>query len=141
MSHAEPRRELIERVWTAVWGEGDVDALDELLSPNYLRHSTDPRPQDLSAFKSSILATRSAFPDLVTTIAEVVLEGDRAAIRWHSSGTHENGFLGVPATGRRVEVGGATFARFQGELVVEEFVTWDPRALLTALGIIRVGQD
>lgn len=141
MSHAEPRRELIERVWTAVWGEGDVDALDELLSPNYLRHSTDPRPQDLSAFKSSILATRSAFPDLVTTIAEVVLEGDRAAIRWHSSGTHENAFLGVPATGRRVEVGGATFARFEGELVVEEFVTWDPRALLTALGIIRVGQD
>lgn len=141
MSHTEPRRELIERVWTAVWGEGDVDALDELLSPNYLRHSTDPRPQDLSAFKSSILATRSAFPDLVTTIAEVVLEGDRAAIRWHSSGTHENGFLGVPATGRRVEVGGATFARFEGELIVEEFVTWDPRALLTALGIIRVGQD
>lgn len=141
MSHAEPRRELIERVWTAVWGEGDVDALDELLSPNYLRHSTDPRPQDLTAFKSSILATRSAFPDLVTTIAEVVLEGDRAAIRWHSSGTHENGFLGVPATGRRVEVGGATFARFEGELIVEEFVTWDPRALLTALGIIRVGQD
>src|SRR5690606_1092515 len=92
MSHTEPRRELIERVWTAVWGEGDVDALDKLLSPNYLRHSTDPRPQDLSAFKSSILATRSAFPDLVTTIAEVVLEGDRAAIRWHSSGTHENAF-------------------------------------------------
>lgn len=36
---------------------------------------------------------------------------------------------------------GATFARFEGDLVVEEFVTWDPRALLTALGILHVGED
>ncbi|MER6984086.1 hypothetical protein ABT317_45850, partial [Streptomyces carpinensis] len=28
-------------------------------------------------------------------------EGDRAAIRWHSSGTHVNSFLGVPPTKRR----------------------------------------
>ena len=141
MSNAETRRGLIEKVWAAVWSEGDVDVLDELLSPDYLRHSTDPRPQDLAAFKSSVLATRSAFPDLVTTIDEVVVEGDRAAIRWHSSGTHERALLGVPATGRRVDVGGATFARFEGDHIAEEFVTWDPRALLTALGIIRVGQD
>jgi hypothetical protein len=40
-----------------------------------------------------------------------------------------------------VEVSGSTFARFEGDRVVEEFVTWDPRALLSALGIISVGQD
>lgn len=141
MSNAETRRGLMEKVWAAAWGQGDVEALDQLLSPAYLRHSTDPQPQGLAAFKASILATRSAFPDLATTIDEVVVEGDRAAIRWHSSGTHESAFLGVPATKRRVDVGGATFAVFEGGLVVEEFVTWDPRALLSALGIIRVGQD
>ncbi|POX42399.1 hypothetical protein C3486_05165 [Streptomyces sp. Ru73] len=141
MSTTEARRTLIEQVWAAAWGQGDVDALDQLLSPDYRRHSAEGDPQDLSAFKTSVLATRSAFPDLVTTIDDIVVDGDRAAIRWHSNGTHENSLLGVPATQRRVEVGGATFARFEGDTVAEEFVTWDPRALLSALGIIRVGQD
>jgi steroid delta-isomerase-like uncharacterized protein len=141
MSHAESRRELIEKVWAAAWGQGDVDALDELLSPAYLRHGRDQHPQELSAFKASIVSTRSAFPDLVTIIDDIVVEDDKAAIRWHSSGTHENSFLGVPATKRSVEVSGATFARFEGDRAVEEFVTWDPSALLSALGIIRVGQD
>jgi predicted ester cyclase len=95
----------------------------------------------LEEFKASILATRSAFPDLVTTVDEIVVEGDRAAIRWHSVGNHEHSFLGVPATKREVKVSGATFARFDGDRIAEEFVTWDPRALLTALGIITVGQD
>ncbi|MBB4933533.1 steroid delta-isomerase-like uncharacterized protein [Lipingzhangella halophila] len=141
MPHTDSRRALIEKVWAAAWNHGDVDALDELLSSDYLRHSGEPHPQDLRAFKASILATRSAFPDLTTTLDDIVIEGNRAAIRWHSTGTHEGSLMGVPATARRVEVSGATFARFDGERVVEEFVTWDPRALLSALGIITVGQD
>ncbi|MEV6592327.1 ester cyclase [Streptomyces acidicola] len=141
MSHTDARRGLIEKVWAEAWGHGDVDALDALLSPAYLRHGTDPHPQNLDAFKEAILSTRAAFPDLTTTIDDIVVEGDRAAIRWHSSGTQVNSFLGVPPTQRRVEVGGATFARFEGDRVVEEHVTWDPRALLSALGIISVGQD
>ena len=116
--------------------------VDELLSPDYRRiSSAHADHHDLTEFKASIVATRSAFPDLVTTIDEVVIEGDRAAIRWHSSGIHQHPFLGVPATKRQVDVSGATFSRFEGDRIVEEFVTWDPRALLTALGIISVGQD
>jgi steroid delta-isomerase-like uncharacterized protein len=138
MADTEARRKLIEDAWDAAWDRGEVDALDELLSPEYRRHSSDGE-EDRTAFKASIIATRSAFPDLTTTIDEVVIEGDRAAIRWHSNGTHEHSFLGVPATKRSVEVSGATFARFAGGRIVEEFVTWDPRALLSALGIISVG--
>lgn len=141
MSNTDNRRELIEKVWAAAWEQGDVEALDGLLSPDYLRHGGDGSPQDLNAFKVSIASTRSAFPDLVTTIDDILLDGDGVAIRWHSSGTHENSFLGVPATKRRVDVSGATFSRFEGDRIVEEFVTWDPRALLSALGIIPVGQD
>ncbi|MEH0580317.1 ester cyclase [Streptomyces sp. B21-108] len=141
MAHTDGRRELIEKVWTEAWEQGDADALDALLDPAYLRHGSDPHPQNLDAFKAAIVSTRAAFPDLSTVIDDIVIEGDRAAIRWHSSGTHVNSFLGVPPTKRRVDISGATFARFEGDRIVEEHVTWDPRALLAALGIISVGQD
>lgn len=142
MTDNQSRRAAIEAAWDSAWDMGEVDALDTLLSPSYRRRSSsDEEGQDRSTFKASIIATRAAFPDLVTTIDDVVVEGDRAAIRWHSVGTHQHGFLGVPPTRRRVEVSGVTFARFDGDRIVEEHVTWDPRALLAALGIISVGED
>ena len=142
MPNAEERRDRITQTWAAAWDRGDVDALDKLLSPEYRRRSTHTdEGQSLTEFKASIITARSAFPDLRTTIDEIVVDGDRAAVRWHSNGRHDHSFLGVPATHRQVQVSGATFARFEDDRVVEEFVTWDSRALLSALGIISVGQD
>ncbi|GAB6984081.1 ester cyclase [Nocardioides pyridinolyticus] len=141
MSETDDRRQRIEKAWDAAWDRGEVDAFDDLLSPDYRRLGSDGSAESLTEFKASIISTRSAFPDLVTTIDEIVVEGDRAAIRWHSVGRHEHPLLGVPATRREVRVSGATFARFEDERIVEEHVTWDPRSLLTALGIISVGQD
>jgi len=140
MTESDDRKARIHRAWTAAWDRGEVAALDEVLSPAYVRHGRDS-DDDLATFKASIVSARAAFPDLTTTLDEVIVEGDRAAIRWHSTGTHSHSFLGVPSTGRTVEISGATFARFEGDLVIEEHVTWDPRALLTALGVISVGQD
>lgn len=142
MRDHEARRGAIVTAWGAAWDDGDVDALDELIAPSYRRvTSGNTEGQDREALKAMILTTRSAFPDLVTTVDDVVVEGDLAAIRWHSTGTHTHGFLGVPPTRKTVVVSGATFARFEDGLIVEEHVTWDPRALLAALGIIHVGED
>jgi steroid delta-isomerase-like uncharacterized protein len=141
VSDNDIRRERICSAWEAAWDRGDVDALDTVLGPDYRRVGSAGDAQSRTEFKASITATRSAFPDLLTVVDDVVIEGDRAAIRWHSTGSHEHSFLGVPATKRQVQVSGATFARFVGDRIAEEFVTWDPRTLLTALGIIAVGQD
>lgn len=141
MSTTGETRTRIEKAWDAAWDRGEVDALDDVLSRDYRRLGGEGSAETLAEFKASIISTRAAFPDLVTTIDEIVIEGDRAAIRWHSVGNHDQSFLGVPATKREVRVSGATFARFEGDRIVEEFVTWDPRSLLTALGVISVGQD
>lgn len=141
MTDHTARRALIANAWHHAWDRGDLDAFDELLSPRYQRHGARGPAQDRDTFKASVLTTRAAFPDLTTTIDDIVLEQDSAAIRWHSTGSHTGEFLGIPTTARRVEVSGATFARFEDDRITEEFVTWDPRTLLSALGIISLGQD
>jgi steroid delta-isomerase-like uncharacterized protein len=139
----DERRRLVTESWAAAWDGGEVDALDALLAPDYRRRtSQDDDGLDREAFKATIVTTRASFPDLRTVIDDIVVEGDQVAVRWHSTGTHTHPFLGVPATRRTVQVSGATFATFGTDgLVHEEHVTWDPRGLLTALGIITVGQD
>ncbi|NKY19361.1 ester cyclase [Tsukamurella spumae] len=131
----------MRRAWEAAWDRGEVDALDDLLSDDYRRIESGGEVRSRDEFKASIVATRTAFPDLETVIDEIIVEGSSAAIRWHSTGAHTEPFLGIPATRRAVAVNGATFARFDDGRIVEESVTWDPRALLTALGVITVGQD
>ncbi|MEU6553223.1 flavin reductase [Streptomyces sp. NPDC046915] len=135
------RTSRIRSIWRAAWDQGEVDALDNLLSPTYVRRRGPAgTAQDRDQLKDSIRAVREAFPDLHTDIEDVVEDGDRLAIRWRSTGRHTGTFLGVPPTGRPVEVSGATFARFDGAAVAEEWVTFDSRQLLEALGIITTAQ-
>jgi steroid delta-isomerase-like uncharacterized protein len=142
MTETLDRTTHIRSAWRAAWDHGRVEALDELLSPSYVRRrGPASAPQDREQFKDSVRAVRLAFPDLRTEIEEIVEEGDRLAIRWRSTGRHTGTFLGVPATGKAVEVSGATFARFDGPAVAEEWVTFDSRQLLEALGVITTAKQ
>lgn len=142
MTHTLDRTSLIRTAWRAAWDQGRVEALDDLLSPAYVRRrGPAAEAMDRDGFKDSVRAVRAAFPDLRTEIDDIVEDGDRIAVRWRSTGRHTGTFLGVPATGKRVEVSGATFARFTGDTVAEEWVTFDSRQLLEALGIITTAQQ
>lgn len=136
------RTSRIRSAWRAAWDQGRVEVLDDLLSPSYIRRRGPAGiAQSRDQLKDSIRAVRDAFPDLRTEIEDVVEDGDRLAIRWRSTGRHTGDFLGVPPTGKPVEVSGATFARFEGSAVAEEWVTFDSRQLLEALGIITTDRQ
>jgi len=41
MSNNDDRRARIQQAWDAAWDRGEVDVLDELLSPDYRRIESD----------------------------------------------------------------------------------------------------
>lgn len=137
-----PLKAAVAQAWARAWDDGDVDALDDLLAPGFTRH-TQGSDTALSAeeLKKEILATRQAFPDLVTTIDDLVLDGDRLAIFWTSTGTHQAELLGIPATRRTVVTYGSNLCTLSDGKLIDERVTWDPRHLLSALGISTVRHD
>ncbi|TKV57760.1 ester cyclase [Nakamurella flava] len=142
MTMDSPQKAAIAQAWARAWDDGDVDALDDLLAPGFTRR-TQGSKTSLSAdeLKKEIRATREAFPDLVTTIDEIVLDGDRVAIFWTSTGTHQAELLGIPATRRKVVTYGSNLCTLSDGKLTDERVTWDPRHLLTALGISTVRHD
>lgn len=124
----------------AAWDDGDVDALDSLVTDNYMRISkSSGKTDDLSAFKSEILAIREGFPDLKTTVDSVVLDGERGAIFWSTTGTHTRTFLGVPPTGRTVNTRGSNYLTLVDGRIASETVTWDGGELLNSLGVRSLG--
>jgi predicted ester cyclase len=46
----------------------------------------------------------AAFPDLRMVPEDVIVSGDKAVARVRVTGTHKGPFVGISATGRRVEV-------------------------------------
>jgi steroid delta-isomerase-like uncharacterized protein len=132
------RRDTILKAWNGAWGDGDLAAFEQLLAPGYVRRSKSGS-EDYASLRKTIEAMHTAFPDSSTEILEIVEDGTKVAVHWQTTGTHTGEFMDVPATGRSIAVTGASFLRFDGDKLAEEWVVWDPRELLSALGIWHLG--
>ncbi|HLJ66008.1 MAG TPA: ester cyclase [Chloroflexota bacterium] len=118
--------------------QGHVDLADELYSPDYVTHSLGPdfRPT-LDGLKLFIRALREGLPDVNFPVEDVIAEGDRVAGRLRLRGTHNGTLLGIPATGKRVDVGLMIIARFdEAGKWVEDWACWDQLGMLQQLGVI-----
>ena len=54
-------------------------------------------------------------------------------------GTHTGEVAGIAATGKEVTVSGLTISRLEGDMVVEEWTTWDTLGMLVQLGAVAAG--
>ena len=108
MTTESPLKTRVREAWHEAWDKGNVDALDGLLADGFTR-TTRGSDESLSAaeYKEQILQTRRAFPDLTTSIDDIVEDGDQLAIFWTSRGTHRDELLGIPTTNRQVTTSGS----------------------------------
>ena len=118
--------------------QGNVDLVDELYWPEYVTHSLPPDlPATRDGLKLFITALRAGLPDLRVPVHDVVAEGDRVMGRLSLLGTHDGTLLGIPATGKHVDVGLMIIARFDDSgLWVEDWSAWDQLGLLQQLGAV-----
>ena len=82
----------------------------------------------------SVADRHRAFPDTVNEVGGVLAEGGPVAARRVTRGTHRGEFLGLPATGRRVEVTPSGVFRIESGKVVEICDHFDALGLLAQLG-------
>ena len=74
-------------------------------------------------------------------ILRAIEDDNLVAIHWESTGTHTGEFMGVPPTGRTVTVTGASFVGHRDGKITDEAVVWDPREMLSAVGIWHLGDQ
>jgi predicted ester cyclase len=102
MTHDGLVRRRVEAIDT-----GDVEVLGEVLAPDVVTHyGSGETVHGLEAL-AGLLAGFGAFRDLVVTIDDLAVDGDRVGARYTSRGRQKGEFLGIPDSGARVEFGGA----------------------------------
>lgn len=130
---------MVRSQFDRVWNQGEESAIDEFYTADCVLH--DPMiPVALigrSAVRTLVQAYRLAFPNLAFTVEDQVADTDWVVTRWTARGTHLRDLLGIPATGRQVEVTGSSMSRFDGSRISETWVHWDRTALFKQLGVVR----
>ncbi|MFC5410232.1 ester cyclase [Larkinella bovis] len=131
-------QQLIETYFKAVWNEGDLDSLDNLLTADYRNHSASiPNPQPGPAgLKPIVAAMRHAFPDLQYTIQDLIVTPNNVVARVVMSGTQTGDFFGIPPTNRTVEVAQINIERIRDGKIAEHWRLTDELALMRQLGLI-----
>ena len=114
----------------------DIDAFGELLADDVVEHEElpdlDPTKQGIKDFFRMQIA---AFPDLAMTPQDIIDGGDKVVARVQFTGTHEGELLGMPATGRTVDVQLIDIMHFADDgLVHEHWGVFDAMAMMQQLG-------
>ncbi len=107
--------------------------VDEALNRGILDVVDETRGEFAEQSKARIRAWRRAFPDFHTTIENLIAEDDWVAFQLRHQGTHEGEFLGVPATGKRVDFRSMVFNRYTNGVVVENWGLHDHARALEQL--------
>ncbi len=84
---------------------------------------------------SFIRANREGFPDIEFSMQELVAGDTIAMAELMLSGTHQGEFLGVPPTGREIEIGAIDKFVVEGGQVVEWRPYFDSRQIPEQLGL------
>ena len=133
MDHAAAMKRLYDLI-----NAGDIDGFGELLAEDFVEHEEMPGlGPSKEGVKQLFHMYRAAFPDLRMEPQDVLVSGNKAVARVRATGTHQGEFLGMPATGKSVDVQLIDITRFGDDgLAREHWGVFDALALMQQLGAI-----
>lgn len=133
----ERNRAALLRFYEAI-SRQDLDAMAGCLADGYRYHGPADAGtgQDREAFLEFERAAFQAFPDFRVDVLDTVAERDLVAARLRVAGTHRGEFLGIPASGRALDLEYGNLSRFDSDgRIVEDRDYIDTLELMQQLGV------
>ena len=123
---AQENKDLVRREQEELWNHtGNLDAAEEL----FATEQAEAARQEAADF-------RRGFPDVVSTIEDLVAEGDKVAARWRSRATHRGEYVSIAPTGREVDFTGVSVYRIEGSKIAESWTVEDELGLMQQIGAV-----
>jgi predicted ester cyclase len=103
--------------------EGDLDAMDEIMAPDFVEHTLAPgQHSDREGVKRAVAQFSAAFSDVRFVIEELRAQGDKVVSRVSGRGTYDRSeLMGVAPTGTEVASMAIFIHRIEGGKIVEEW--------------------
>src|ERR687898_2427945 len=123
---AEENKAVVRREQAELWNHtGDLDAAEELFAAD-----------QAEAAKQGAADFRRGFPEVISTIEDLIAEGDKVVARWRSRATHQGDYMGLAPSGKEVEFTGISFYRIEEGKIAESWTVEDQFGLMRQIGAI-----
>jgi predicted ester cyclase len=120
----EENKAVVRREQEELWNHtGDLDAAEELFAAG-----------QAEAAKQQAADFRRGFPDVISTIEDLMAEGDKVVARWRSRATHQGDYMGLAPTGNEVEFTGISFYRIEEGKIAQSWNIEDQLGLMQQIG-------
>ena len=133
MDHAATMMGMYDRL-----SAGDVDGFGDLLADDFVDHEElpglEPTKEGVKAFFRMYTA---AFPGLRVVSEDLLTSGDKVVSRSRATGVHQAELMGIPATGRSIDVQFIDIIRFGDDgLAHEHWGVFDTMKMMQQLGVV-----
>ena len=126
-----------EAVWDKIVNEGQIDEINEMNFDKNITMVLSPENiVGIEGFKAYYQNFLTGFSDIQFTISDIFGHGDKVAKHWRFQGTHTGDFFGIPPTGNKVDVSGATIAMIKNGKIAQEQDFMDNSVIMQQLGML-----
>ena len=121
---AEENKALVRKEQQELWNHtGELHAAEELFAAD-----------QAEAAKQEAADFRQGFPDVLSTIEDLIAEGNKVVARWRSRATHRGDYMGTPPSGKEVEFAGISVYRIAEGKIAESWTVEDELGLMRQIG-------
>jgi steroid delta-isomerase-like uncharacterized protein len=128
-------KELVRRYYDEVWLKGNVEAIDDFLTDDYVDHTPQDDAPPIERLKRVAGVYRDTATDVELDLNVLIADGEHAAAFWTMAWTQRGDFFGVPADGQRLEFSGGQFFRLRDGRIAETWHADDYVGLFGQLGL------
>jgi predicted ester cyclase len=133
---AEGNKAVVLRYVEEVWNAHDLNAIDDLVSPEYVKHAVTTDEYRYGGARRIWEWILYVFPDHRFDIEDAAADGETVAVRGTMTGTHEGELMSLSPTGRCVAAQQSHWFRVEDGKVAEHWAVRDDLGMLQQLGVM-----
>jgi steroid delta-isomerase-like uncharacterized protein len=130
----EQNKTLFKQYYDA-WLKGDIEALKEILSPDYVWHTGLEPDLSLEETIEHVKIQMVMYSSRTYSEEDIIAKGDKVVLRYIIRGAHTGDVDGFPATGNRFETSGIEIIRIENGKIVESWEAYDDLGHYEQLGM------
>jgi len=135
-------KQIVQRFIEELWNARKLDVADEIFCDDCVTHQLRSGAADQSAprgpevIKEHVSGWLMSFPDLQFHVEEMIADQDHVVSQLTMEGTHQGMWMGIPPTGKRLQIRMITIHRITNGKIAEDWVLVETLGFLQQLGVL-----
>ena len=135
-------KHIVTRFVEELWNERKLEIADTIFDEDCHTHQLQSgapviaAPRGPAEVKAHVTSWLSGFPDLKFRAEQMFADGDRVLSQLAMDGTQTGEWMGIPPTGKRVNIRMITIHRIREGKIIEDWVLVETLGLLQQLGAL-----